>query len=171
MKIKTAIALFMMASVSACSMQEGDFPSLAKRPFEDNKPVTSPEPSAPSVSRPSSEVQTLVDTAMAQSNAAHSQFLKDLRRVTGHVNAARGSAMSSERWVVAQMDLAALEIVRGPSVSALADIDRIYTSQMNRSFDDENAGGTAMVESKRQEILAQVKQQQDEIDALKAKLR
>lgn len=79
--------------------------------------------------------------------------------------------MSSERWVVAQMDLAALEIVRGPSVSALADIDRIYTSQMNRSFDDENAGGTAMVESKRQEILAQVKQQQDEIDALKAKLR
>lgn len=152
-------------------MQEGNFPSLAKRPFEDAPTAVVPPSVQTIVSALPPELQTTVDEVVAMSNAAHSQFLNNLPGVERRVGLARGSAISSESWVVAQMDLAALEMVRTPSVTALADIDALYIERLNSEFEQDSFGGGAIIAEKRNQISAQVERQQDAIDAMKAKLR
>ncbi len=154
-------------------MQEGDFPSLAKRAYEDvpanSDPVSPPVSSAISVLP--GPLQSAVSKAVRQSSSAHAKFLRNLPGVKKRVNNARGSAISSEAWVVAQMDLSALEIGRGPSISALADIDGMYISRLEAEYIDNDPGGAAIIAEKRELIRRQVKSQQDEIDAMKAQLR
>jgi len=171
MQMKHLLVPLTMISLSACSMQEGNFPSLAKRPFEDASTIVEPPAVPPVVSSLPGPLQAAVDKAVTQSSTAHAEFLENLPGVQRRVNAAKGAAVSSESWVVAQMDLAALEIGRGPSVTALADIDALYTERLNSEFESENSGGAAIIASKREQISAQVRRQQDEIDAMKAKLR
>ena len=79
--------------------------------------------------------------------------------------------MSSELWVVAQMELAALEMVRSPSVEALADIDMLYRQQLEREASDDQFGGTAAIARQRDAVKMQVDRQQGEIDAMKNRLR
>ena len=172
MQKKSLFIPLVMVSLSACSMQEGDFPSLAKRPFEDAPTVVEPQnPATPTVSSLPAPLKAAVDDAISKSGAAHAKFLKNLPTVQRRVNAARGSAVSSETWVVAQMDLAALEMMRSPSVTALADIDKLYLQRLNAEFEQEPSGGAAIIGEKRDQIQAQVDTQQSEIDAMKARLR
>ena len=153
-------------------MQEGDFPSLAKRPFEDGAAIEPPAPTPrPTVSSLPAPLQTALSDAVARSNDAHRKFLKNLPGVKNRVNAARRSMVSSEAWVVAQMDLAALEMMRSPSIAALADVDALYLQRLNAEFEDAPTGGAAIIGEKRNQIQAQVNAQQSEIDAMKARLR
>lgn len=154
-------------------MQEGDFPSLAKRPYEDAATNSNPvsPPASPAVAALPGALQLAVDKAVRQSSLAHAKFLRNLSGVKRLVNNARGSAISSEAWVAAQMDLSALEIGRGPSISALADIDGMYISRLEAEYIDKDSGGAAIIAEKRELIQQQVKSQQDEIDAMKAQLR
>ena len=172
--MKLSLSLLLIASVplSACAMQEGDFPSLAKRPYEDipaNADPSAPPP-APVSSLPA-PLQKAVDQAVQQSEAAHSKFLRNLPVVKRRVNAARGASVSSEAWVVAQMDLSSLEFDRSASVEALADIDRIYIERLNSEFEENDPGGAALIARKRDLVQAQVNRQQEEIDGMKSRLR
>lgn len=170
--MKLPLLWLAMISVTGCAMQQGDFPSLAKRPYEDGSAIFEPAPNPPSsISALPASVQAAVDAAVVQSSTAHARFLRLLPSVKNRVNAARGSAVSSESWVVAQMDLAALEISRTPSVSALADIDDLYLAQLNAEFAAEISGGAETIEVKRAAVSAQVNNQQDEINLMKARLR
>lgn len=170
------LALFLVPvlglSLSACAMQSGDFPSLSKRPYEDGPAIDN------AVTPPSAQMDALpaalknaVDAAVRQSNTAHKAFLEDLPKVKQSVSAARGAAPSSESWVVAQISLSSLEMDRSPSISALADIDSLYTKRLDQEFSGEEKGAAVLIAKSREKIEVQVSDQQREIDDLKSRIR
>ena len=171
MKKFPALVMIITVMLSGCAMQEGDFPSLQKRPYE-GEPVMD-QPTAPTtvISSLPADIQARLDAAVAQSKAAQDQFLNRLPAVKSRVDAARGAAQSSESWVVAHMDLAALEIQRSPSVEALADIDALFRDQLERETTTDQSGGTALIARQRDAVQVQVDRQQAEIDAMKDRLR
>ena len=165
-----ALATVISVTLSGCAMGEGDFPSLQKRPYEDGPPLAeSPLPAiTPSLS---AEVQGKLDSASAQSVSAHARFQARLPNVKKRVDAARNAAVSSESWVVAQMELAALEIERSTSVEALADIDALYRIQLDRETSEGESGGTKIIARQRDTVQGHVDRQQADIDAMKNRLR
>ncbi|GAA0485477.1 hypothetical protein GCM10009096_30260 [Parasphingorhabdus litoris] len=172
MKISLFLILVLGLSLSACAMQEGDFPSLAKRPYEDAPAIT--DTAAPTPAQMATlpvALRNAVDAAIRQSNAAHQAFLGDLPKVKQSVSAARGAAPSSESWVVAQVQLSSLETDRSPSISALADMDALYMQRLDQEFSGEEKGAAALIAKSRERIEAQVSNQQQEIEKLKSGLR
>lgn len=171
MKKLSALVMIITVSLSGCAMQEGDFPSLQKRPYEIEPVIDEPTAPAPVLSPLPTEVQNKLDAAVTRSQAAHDQFLADLPATKNRVDAARGAAQSSESWVVAHMTLAALEIVRSPSVEALADIDALFRDQLERETLEDISGGITAITAQREAVKEQVALQQAEIDAMKDRLR
>ncbi|MGB5483819.1 hypothetical protein [Parasphingorhabdus sp.] len=171
MKKLSVLVPIITVSLSGCAMSEGDFPSLLKRPYEDEPVmVESAAPTAANLSLPAG-LQSDLSAAVASSAAAHDLFQARLPAVTRRVDAARNAAVSSESWVAAQMELAALEIQRSPSVEALADIDALYQAQLERETDEGQSGGTDIIARQRDAVQAQVERQQSDIDAMKNRLR
>ena len=165
-----ALVTAITVTLSGCAMSEGDFPSLLKRPYEDAPVmVEAPQPAInPALSV---ELQSKLNAAVAQSGAAYAQFQAKLPNVKRRVDAARNAAVSSESWVAAHMELAALEGERSPSVEALADIDALYRAELDRETTAGESGGTAIIARQRDAVQAQVDRQQAEIDAMKNRLR
>lgn len=169
MKKLPALVAIITVTLSGCAMQEGDFPSLQKRPYEDQPVMT--EPAAPVLSSLPADIQGKLEAAVAQSRAAHDRFQARLPAVKSRVDAARGAAVSSESWIVAHMEMAALEIQRSPSVEALADIDALYREQLERETTTGQSGGTAIIARQRDAVQAQVERQQADIAAMTNRLR
>lgn len=167
----SALVAIVTVTLSGCAMQQGDFPSLQKRPYEDEQVVEEPVAPIPDASVLPASVQGSLDAAVAASAAAHAQFLQRLPDVQKRVAAARGAAVSSESWVVAQMELASLERQRSPSVEAVADIDALYRVQLERESVSGQTGGAAIIAGQRDAVQAQVDRQRAEIDALTGRLR
>lgn len=152
-------------------MQQGDFPSLLKRPYESGPVMDEAAAPATAISALSADLQARLSAAVASSSAADAKFRGRLPSVQSRVDAARGSAESSEAWVVAHMELAALEIQRSPSVEALADIDALYLEQLERETAEDESGGTTIIAVQRDSVQMQVNRQQGEIEAMKNRLR
>ncbi|MEP2101459.1 MAG: hypothetical protein ABJP02_02395 [Parasphingorhabdus sp.] len=172
MKLSLFLVPVLGLSLSACAMQEGDFPSLAKRPYEDGPAIANTvAPSPAQMATLPAALKNAVDAAIRQSDAAHQAFLADLPKVKQSVSAARGAAPSSESWVVAQVQLSSLEMDRSPSISALADIDALYVQRLDQEFTGEDKGAAALIAKSREKIGAQVSSQQREIELLKSKMR
>lgn len=171
MKKLPALVTIITVTLSGCAMGEGDFPSLLKRPYEDD-PVMVESAAPPAANLPLPvDLQSDLSAAVARSGAAHNRFQAGLPAVKRRVDAARNAAVSSESWVVAHMELAALEIQRSPSVEALADIDALYRAQLERETAEGQSGGTTIIARQRDAVQAQVDRQQTEIDAMKNRLR
>lgn len=187
MKLSAILVPVLGLSLSACAMQSGDFPTLSKRPYEDDAKIDGPKIDGPKTGDPATDsdagdnvpqmtalpaaLANAVAAAVRQSNAAHQVFLKDLPRVKERVSAARGAAPSSESWVVAQMELSSLERDRSPSISALADMDLLYMQRLDQELDGAEQGAAALIAKSRDGIEDQVAAQQREIEALKSRLR
>ena len=177
MKFSVLLVPLLGLSLSACAMQSGDFPSLSKRPYEDDPKIDSPATDdnaampSPQMTVLPAALENTVSAAVRQSNAANQAFLKDLPKVKKRVSAARGAAPSSESWVVAQMELSSLEMVRSPSISALADLDLLYLQRLDQELDGAEQGAAALIVKSRDGIEGQVAAQQREIEALKSRLR
>ncbi|WP_321325946.1 hypothetical protein [uncultured Parasphingorhabdus sp.] len=171
MKKLPALVTIITVTLSGCAMQDGDFPSLLKRPYE-SAPMAG-ETAAPvtAISSLPADLQARLGAAVASSGDADAKYRERLPAVKNRVDAARGAAESSEAWVVAQMELAALEIVRSPSVEALADIDALYRDQLERETAADESGGTAIIAAQRDLVQAQVERQQADIEAMKNRLR
>ena len=171
MKKLSALVTIITVTLSGGAMQQGDFPSLQKRPYEDDSAMVEPAVPVTIISSLPADVRNRLDSVVAQSSAAHAQFRALLPVVKQQVDAARGAAVSSESWVVAQTELAALEMVRSPSVEALADMDALYREQLERELANDSSGGTDIIAGQRDAVQAQVDRQQTEIDAMKNLLR
>ncbi len=153
-------------------MKEGDFPSLAKRPYEDNPAIPDIDTTHTTLLEALPPVlKNAVDKAVQQSDTAHESFLQRLPGVKKSVSAARGSAPASEFWVVAQVQLSALEMNRSPSVSALADLDSLYMKRLDEEFSGEEKGAAILIARSREKVEAQVSRQQREIDQLISGMR
>lgn len=158
-------------SLSACTTQNGEFPSLSKRSIEDQVVAdTTTDPITVMQNLPA-PIQRSLSAALNQSRTAHATFLQDLPVVRQSISAAAGAKPASESWVVAQMQLSSLEMGRSPSVSALADIDALYISQLNAELESDQTGGASIIAQARDQVSAQVDAQQLEIDKIKSGLQ
>jgi hypothetical protein len=106
--------------VSACAEYE-EVPSLAKRPFENDKP----EASAPLLVRTASNAERLGRIAkfLDQARSGRSAFDGGLSTAAKACAAARGAAPASEAWIGAQLAISRLEALRSEAQSALASVD------------------------------------------------
>src|SRR3546814_14935018 len=74
----------------------------------------------------------------ADATKAQQDFAAERNLTAPLVSAATGSAMSSERWVVAQQAISRLIAARAPLTGALADIDRLSIDRSVESIGRES---------------------------------
>jgi hypothetical protein len=163
-RLLAAFALFL----SGCAGAPQSYPSLAKRPIESAPVAEAAPPAAPAAADPA--LRQEIDRNVAQADKGAAAFDAAYAKADKAVAAARGSAVSSDTWVAAQVAISALEAARNDSVSALASLDTLYVTRSNSVADGKAAGGLAEIDAARTAALALVDQQNDRIDAMKARL-
>ena len=160
---RTLLALIAGAclSLGACSLPEGEFPSLAKRPNETTEPVAEPasEPQILSTRLPDS-LRTQLERLLGKHETADSAFRAALPAARQTAQSAAGSASGSENWVVAQMEVSRLEEKRSDSLSALAEIDQLAAGERDKGAD---AGLIALMAPYQEKVRRAVDAQTEEI--------
>ena len=159
-RIAFASCLPAIALLGACATPEG-YPDLGLREAErvtgtlnvPDAPVFTPSPATPATL---AQLDELVQSAQS----AHAEFMAAADEARGPVNAARGAAIGSEQWAVAQVAVADLESLRSQAMIALADIDRIYLSAATEG------GEIARIETARGEVAALVEDENRLVAAL-----
>jgi hypothetical protein len=121
--------------LTACAADEGMFPSLERRPYENNDPIAAPEvpPPAP-VSLPAGLAKR-VDALNVRHRAAEAAFAADLPPVRSIASKAAGSAPGSETWVNAHLQLSRLDKARADSVSVVREFDSLIAEQADGDTD------------------------------------
>ncbi|MCF8706502.1 hypothetical protein [Rhizorhapis sp. SPR117] len=170
MKLRAYIQMLALFLAGCAGSGSGSYPSLAKRPVESGNgasvsaPVSEPVTVDPALTR---EVGGLMDKARSGAAAfdAHVQSAKQ------QVAAAKGSAVSSEAWVTAQVAISDLESERYDSVFALASLDTLYINRLNAvTANAAHSSNTEIVDQARGDALAIIDRQNDILDGLKARL-
>ena len=159
--------LLLMAALSSCALPASRAPSLAPRAAEGIDPrVPVPEP----------QLSTVVDAGLAsqlsaliaQAEAGDAQFRA--AAPAARQAAASAGAPGSESWVSAQQALSALVATRAPVTRALADIDALGASRLER------LGGIAAadiraIQSASSRVAEIDRRQASLVDQLQAQLR
>ncbi len=136
----TTLALVIGASLaaSACA-KRSDFPSLARRPAEraygSAQPVAAPTPDAQAPLPADASIVARVAALTEQARKADAKF--EARRASAEraVAAARGAAVGSDAWSVAQIALADLDSARSEGMVAMADLDRMLVAAAQAAVD------------------------------------
>lgn len=163
-RLLAALALFL----SGCAGAPQSYPSLAKRAVESAPVAKISPPSAPVPADAALSAEIAKYVGQADKGAA--AFDTAYAKADKAVRAASGAAVSSDPWVAAQVSISALESARNDSVSALASLDTLYVQRSNAVADGKAAGGLDDIDAARSAALALVDQQNDRIDAMKARL-
>ncbi|HKR17586.1 hypothetical protein [Rhizorhapis sp.] len=168
MRIKSAFHMLALFLAGCAGGASGDYPSLARRPIESQgSEIASPTPTEvqedPVLAK---QVEGLVEKARAGAAA----FDAGLPKARQQVDAAAGSAVSSEAWVTAELAISTLESNRYDSVFALASLDTLYVSRMNAIAAGEAKTGGDVVDRARADVVAIVDRQNDTLDALRNRL-
>ncbi len=128
------IAILLTLSLSACAAPSGEFPSLMRRPYETKTPITAPlvgaDTETEAVALPA-DIQAKLDAFSARHRTAASAYNIMLPAVAQAAGTAAGSAIGSEAWVNAHLQVSRLDKARSDSKSALAELDQFITSQMD----------------------------------------
>jgi hypothetical protein len=163
---RTFLSLGAAASLSlaGCTTVKGDFPSLAKRPYEKANPIEDPV-SAPETltTSLSADLQRQIDSLLSRSSAAHSAFEASLPSVRSVVQSAGNLAAGSESWINAHMILSRTDSVRADGVAALGEIDRLIAREREKGAD---SGLVALLTAPQQKIADRVKDENAEIERL-----
>ena len=169
MKLKSAIQMLALFLAGCAGGGNGDYPSLAKRPIESGGGVAANPPRVEAVADDPAvvkEVEGLVQRARAGAVA----FDATVGGTQERVNAATGSAVSSESWVAAQLAISNLESRRYDSVFALASLDTLYVRRLNAIAEGEAQGSAELIDRARADALAIVDRQNDVLDGLRDRL-
>jgi hypothetical protein len=134
-----AIATLLSLSLSACTSPSGEFPTLMRRPYETQAPITAglTVAEAAPIALPA-ETQAKVDAFSARHRLAASAYGNMLPAVAAAARSAAGSTFGGEAWVNAHLQVSRLDKARSDSKAALAELDQLITAQM-----DMEAGGTS----------------------------
>ena len=163
-RLLTTLALLL----SGCAGPQQSYPSLAKRPIE-SAPVADPAaPPAPVAA--DAALSAEITRYVGQANMGRDAFDAAYARADKAVKSAAGASVSSDSWVAAQVAISALEAARNDSVSALASLDTLFVQRSNAVADGKERGGLTDIDAARSATLAMVDQQNDRIDAMKARL-
>lgn len=170
--MRPLLGLLLAANLSlpGCTLQDADFPSLARRDVElaDRTPEPAePDPVVAADPALASQLSALADRARS-SQARFAEALPQTRRL---VEAAKGAAPGTENWSVAQASLAALEVSRKDTALALADADALYVQRAVIEAEETAPVGTAAaVDATRKMIAGLLDGQQREMDRMTASL-
>ena len=123
--------------------QQGEFPSLARRPAEDIDMTIEPVREAPVVARDAglgARIEALTDAL----RSGDRRFDTDYAAASGAARAA--GPRGSESWVVAQQAISRLEASRAETMAALADLNqlRLERADLPTNADDQAALETAI---------------------------
>jgi len=121
-------ALLLLA-LGACATAQGEFPSLERRPYETNAPISAPDSAPPAPAKLSPELAAKVDALLARHKAAQDSFVRGLSAVQAVAQKAAGSKAGTESWVNAHVQLSRLDKARADSVDVLRDFDALLTTE------------------------------------------
>jgi hypothetical protein len=126
---KLAPPVLVVLLLSACSTTEGQFPSLERRPYESNAPISAPEavPAAPT--ELPAQLQAKVDALTRRHGAAQADYQRKLPAVQALASRASGSARGTESWVNAHLELSRLDDSRADSVAVVREFDSLIADQ------------------------------------------
>jgi hypothetical protein len=126
---KLAPPVLVVLLLSACSTTEGQFPSLERRPYESNAPISAPEavPAAPT--ELPAQLQAKVDALTRRHGAAQADYQRKLPAVQALASRASGSAPGTESWVNAHLELSRLDDSRADSVAVVREFDSLIADE------------------------------------------
>lgn len=119
-------AVLLAIALTACTATTATEPSLARREAEGIDPRI-PIVNAPATDPADAALQERVAALLAQARAAERDYEAALPRARDLV-AAAGPAQS-ESWIAAQLAVSELQRLRGPAISAAADLDAMRSTQ------------------------------------------
>jgi hypothetical protein len=129
MPIRMSALLFVaLPALAGCSTAEGDFPSLERRPYENNNPVMVPVATPLPVALPA-ELTAKIEALNSRHRAAQQAFDTDLPSLQSVASRAAGSAAGSESWVNAHLQLSRLDKTRADSVAVVREFDTLISEQ------------------------------------------
>lgn len=159
-----------LPALAACATSGDRYPSLAIRDIERAEgrfePVASAPLAVPEVAvRDASPLADQLAALGASAAASHRAFLASASVATRHANAAAGAAIGSDAWASAQVALADLDSARSATAIALADLDTLMVANAVQARD------LAAIEAVRQQVLAQVTEEDVILARLRANIR
>ncbi len=119
------LATAMLMAGCAADLQAG-YPSLARRPIEQQANVVAP--SVPTDTTPAVVSATLIEALAGLARDADSgarAFAAALADDRGQAEAGRSAATGSEAWATGQVALSRIVAARAPSTLALSELDRL----------------------------------------------
>ena len=127
---KTVPPIVVALALTACTADRDRFPSLERRPAERAFGVAQPVAPAPrtDIAAPAPSDASLparIAALREQARKAATLFDSRLPAAQRLASAARGAAIGSEAWSVAQVALADLDSARSQGMVAMADLDRL----------------------------------------------
>jgi hypothetical protein len=156
-----------ICALAACGSMEGQFPSLAKRPYETTTPPSEPVIVArPTARQLPKSLAIQVNSIEARFNTARADFAALLRSTRATANSAAGSSIGSEAWVNAQLVVSRLDNARAQAVLAEAEIDALLSRQLDTESVDQNALLSPLIAPVQRRIANEVDAQNEELDRL-----
>lgn len=167
--VKSSLALLASGALliaGGCSLPKGDFPSLAKRPYETERPIEEPAaaPEAVTTQLPA-EMAASLAALESRHSRADAEFRSQLGRARQLAQAAAGAASGTESWAVAQVELSRLDAARADSLAALSEVDTLIAAQRDAGADP---GLLQLLGASQARIAGDVDSQRAEIERLAA---
>lgn len=125
---RSALISLALAGLTAGCASTGDFPSLAKRPYEGQQ--ASPPVANEVAGQPDSALMAKLATIIGQVDAAVAPYEAAVIKSGPIISRASGAAVASEAWVAAQMELSQIERMRAPVQAATGDLNELYRQAM-----------------------------------------
>lgn len=168
---KRLVVLAGLCGLGGCAMQEGDFPSLAKRPVEDIAVLHSNKgqvaPATPSVAeiavRPAGGWSAAGQATITSLEELETQFSKAMVLAKAAIRNARGQSVGSERWAQAQLAISAVSRSQSATAEIMADLDRSLV-ELQVTGDAGNVGGEEELLALWRRTDSQLTSQQSQID-------
>ncbi|OYY89400.1 MAG: hypothetical protein B7Y45_12395 [Sphingomonas sp. 28-66-16] len=161
--MKRLLLPLLLLAAGGCATHNGRYPSLLTRPIEGRDESEPVRPTAVAVADPALDAR-LAELTKALAESATS-FAPAGEQAAALTLAANGAAIGSDAWLDAQNRLARLDQLRGQSLSALADLDRLAIDRASAGMPPYRA-----LEVLRRTAAEQADDQTRKIDALQAQL-
>jgi hypothetical protein len=166
------LVLTLPSLLTACLQPMAERPSLERREVElRDREAEAKAPPPP--------VETVADPALAgdlaamlaRADKAEADFAVARSAAQAAAGAARGDAVGSEDWSVAQTRISALDAPRRELAQILGDLEELYVARLQKEAAGEvKPGGSDQIEQARQHVLALLESQDEVIAGLKSSL-
>jgi hypothetical protein len=161
LKFTPVSLLLLLPILAACGAPDVRFPSLERRNYETDAPISAPVDVAAAPIQLSAELAAKVGALQARHKAAQASFARALPPVQATAANAARTPPGSESWVNAHLQLSRLDKMRADSVAALRDFDVLITQE-----GPANVGLAELLTEAQQPVADDVAAQNAEIERL-----